>query len=91
VVNTFEGKQLADRIDNYYGASLAAFVKLGKQKGYRLIGCERYGFNAFFMRSDIASDILPAVPASACFTHPYTHYAMEIRSHKIMHKSWVEV
>src|SRR5581483_2678508 len=26
---------------NYYGASLPAFVKLGKQKGYRLVGCER--------------------------------------------------
>src|SRR5579863_9823717 len=52
VVNTFRGKQIADRIDNYYGASLSAFVKLGKEKGYRLVGCDRLGYNAFFVRSD---------------------------------------
>lgn len=33
---------------DYCGASLSAFVKLGKEKGYRLVGCNKYGFNAFF-------------------------------------------
>ncbi|GAC1359408.1 MAG: hypothetical protein NVS2B12_29170 [Ktedonobacteraceae bacterium] len=91
VVNTFVETPIAERIDNYYGASLAAFAKLGKQKGYRLVGCERYGFNAFFVRSDIAEDILPAVPVSACFSHPYTQYAMDVRSQKIIDKEWIEV
>jgi len=43
----------------YLGASPAAFVSLGKQKGYRLVGANRFGFNLFFLREDVA----PAVPA----------------------------
>lgn len=38
----------------YYGASLAAFAKLGKSKGYVLIGCDSAGCNAFFVRKDAA-------------------------------------
>jgi hypothetical protein len=37
----------------YEGASLAALDKLAKSKGYRLIGCESSGINAFFLRNDI--------------------------------------
>lgn len=35
---------------NYFGASLSALVKLAKQKGYELIGCEGNGVNAFFVK-----------------------------------------
>ncbi len=91
VVNTLTGKPIADRVDNYFGASLAAFVKLGKQKGYRLVGCERYGFNAFFMKSGIGEEILPEIPASACFTHPYTQYATTVRKQRVIDREWVQV
>lgn len=37
---------------NYYGGSLMAFVKLGKEKGYDLVGCDNAGTNAFFIRHD---------------------------------------
>lgn len=40
--------------DNYFGASLLAFVKLGRIKGYTLVGCESRGVNAFFVRDDLA-------------------------------------
>ncbi len=91
VVNTFTGRQIADRIDNYYGASLAAFVKLGKQKGYRLVGCERFGYNAFFLRSGIGEDILPEVTPADCFHHPFTQYASEVRRRTVANRTWVEV
>lgn len=56
------------RWSTYYGgASLAAFVKLGKQKGYRLIGANSTGYNAFFLRNDIGSDVFPEVEESACY------------------------
>lgn len=35
-----------------YGASLAAFEELGRQKGYSLVGCGVTGVNAFFVRDD---------------------------------------
>jgi hypothetical protein len=40
---------------DYFGASLAAFVELGRQRGYTLVYCERTGVNAFF----IADEALP--------------------------------
>jgi len=79
-------KSIADRLDNYYGASLSAFVKLGKQKGYRLVGCERYGFNAFFVREGIAEEVLPEIAPCECFHHTFTKYAVEVRRPKIVDK-----
>jgi hypothetical protein len=38
---------------NYYGASLEALVRLGKTKGYRIVGCNFSGANAFFVRDDL--------------------------------------
>lgn len=37
----------------YYGASLAALCGLGREKGFDLVGCNSYGNNAFFVRSDL--------------------------------------
>ena len=45
----------------YHGASLRAFVLLGQEKGYRFVGCNSTGANAFFVRDDLAGDVLPAV------------------------------
>ena len=38
--------------DRYFGASLAAMCELGNRLGYALIGTERSGVNAFFVRRD---------------------------------------
>ena len=38
---------------NYFGASLLALVKLGRSKGYTLVGCENKGVNAFFVRDNL--------------------------------------
>lgn len=52
----------------YFGASLAALEKLGRSKGYRLVGCDSHGVNAFFVRQDLAPEVLPAqTPAEAYF------------------------
>jgi hypothetical protein len=45
----------ADKVwdgSNYFGASLKAFERLGARMGYRLVGCETAGANAFFVRED---------------------------------------
>ena len=41
---------------NYFGASLEALVRLGRSKGYRIVGCNFSGANAFFVRDDIAGN-----------------------------------
>lgn len=38
----------------YFGASLAALKKLADSKGYILVGCGSWGYDAFFVRKDAA-------------------------------------
>jgi len=40
---------------NYFGASLLALAKLGRSKGYTLVGCDSQGANAFFVRDDLVA------------------------------------
>lgn len=41
----------------YFGASLAALELLGQRKGYRLIGSNSAGCNAFFVRNDLCAGL----------------------------------
>jgi hypothetical protein len=52
-----------ERYGTYHGASLAAFEKLGREKGYALVYTEPYSPNAIFVRSEeLPRDIrLPTV------------------------------
>lgn len=49
------------------GASLPAFIKLGREKGYRLVGVQSLGFNAFFVRDDFEEKLLPERSARECY------------------------
>lgn len=75
----------------YSGASLNAFVKLAHEKGYRLIGCNQYGYNAFFVRNDLAQEALPEINPSQCFQHPFTDWAAKEFLNDIKEKDWVTV
>ncbi len=41
----------------YFGASLAALELLGRKKGYRLIGSNSAGCNAFFVREELCAEL----------------------------------
>ncbi len=49
----------------YYGASLSALHVLGVRKGYKLVGCNSAGNNAFFVRSDCLGALPALTPAEA--------------------------
>jgi hypothetical protein len=49
------------------GASLPAFVKLGREKGYRLVGVQSLGFNAFFIQDGLEEKLLPERSARECY------------------------
>lgn len=76
---------------DYLGASLLAFVKLARQKGYRLVGCNRYGYNAFFMRSGVGETCFPEATIKSCFKHPSNEYGMEKRFPRVKDMSWIVV
>jgi hypothetical protein len=72
----------------YYGASLAAMCSLGVEKGYRLVGVQRYGFNAFFVREDLAIDSLPTVKPEDCLHHPVVRQRMA-RLGEVADRPWI--
>lgn len=76
---------------DFFGASLAAFVKLAHRKGYRLVGCNRYGFNAFFVRNDLACSRLPEVPLDSCLRHPMVRAACDTKRSAVLHLPWETV
>lgn len=57
--------------NRYYGASLAAMVRLGSHKGYRLVCVEPRGVNAYFLRNDV-HPALGACSAAQLFRSPDT-------------------
>jgi hypothetical protein len=79
------------QIPDYCGASLAAMNKLASQKGYRLVGAHRHGFNAFFVRNGLGENLLPTVPVAACLRHPVARHAAQERWPKVKDLQWVEV
>lgn len=80
-----------DTHPDYCGASLPAFVKLGREKGYRLVGCNRYGFNAFFVRAGVGEDVLPEIPCKECFRHLQARTGQESRLPDVLQHEWVDV
>lgn len=75
----------------YSGGSLPAFVKLGKEKGYRLIGCNRLGFNAFFLRDDICPAEFPEADPSRCLDVPFVRWARKRFLALIKDKEWIDI
>lgn len=76
----------------YSGASMPAFVSLAKKKGYRLIGVEPYGFNAFFMRNDIGNDHFPEVEPKECTDNiPFVIWAKKKLLPLVETMEWQEV
>jgi hypothetical protein len=49
------------------GASLPAFAKLARSKGYRLVGVESNGVNAFFVRDGVGELLVPERSVQALF------------------------
>lgn len=54
----------------YFGASLGALAHLGKERGYRLVGCASNAANAFLVLDSLADDALPEVSAKSAWRPP---------------------
>jgi hypothetical protein len=68
---------------NFYGASLAALVRLGADKGYRIVGCSLAGVNAFFVRADLCADkFLEPATAEEHYEPPRHYFHLLPAGHK---------
>lgn len=69
----FHYKNTARENPLYFGVSLTALTKLGKEKGYVLVACDTHGHDAYFVRSDAAEGKFIALsPEEAFYPNPYT-------------------
>jgi hypothetical protein len=66
-------------------------VKLGAEKGYRLVAVNAYGFNAFFVRNDLGRDALPEIGVEDGFPHPWNAFGMRERYPLVADLPWEEV
>ncbi len=80
-----------EQSNNYCGASLCAFVKIGKRKGYRLVGCNKGGWNAFFVKEGECAKYLPEVSVESCFKYDCNRYGIEKRFPLVNDMEWQEV
>jgi hypothetical protein len=85
------GFSITSHADDFFGASLLAMAKLARGRGYRLVGTHRFGFNAFFVRDDLASDLLPERSVESCANDPYTRLARDKRWPKVKERPWQKV
>jgi len=84
-------KEFVDGFGVYCGASLPAMVKLARSKDYRLVGAQRYGFNAVFVRNDVGVGVLPEVQPEDCFHHPFVAWTRETFLSSVADREWVQV
>lgn len=75
----------------YRGASLAAMCHLARDKGYRLVGTHRYGFNAFFVKNGVGEAYFPEVTPASCAMDPYSVKVQAENWPKIQSKPWQRV
>ena len=68
-----------------------AFVKLARRKGYRYVGANRYGYNAFFVREDIAPGNLPEARLADAFLHQRAQELSATKGAELNAFKWLEV
>lgn len=76
---------------DFRGASLLAWVRLCEEKGYRLIGTHRHGFNAFFLRDDVGRDLFPKVSVQDAHNNDWTKDSRNNRWPVVSDLPWVTV
>lgn len=74
----------------YYGASLSALTKLGKSKGYSLVGCCSTGFNAFYVRKDAAKNKLAELSPEEAFYIERKDRSLDKQFEEIKHLKFEE-
>jgi hypothetical protein len=56
----------------FRSVSILAMVNLMQEKGYRLVGSHKYGFNIIFIRNDLGVEFFPEINPEECFKNSYT-------------------
>jgi hypothetical protein len=66
---------------SYFGASLKAFERLGREHGLRLVGCDLTGVNAFFVRDGLAGNHFEEPATAEALYEPARYYLARTNGH----------
>lgn len=77
--------------EEFRSVSPLGMKKLLNTRGYRLVGSHRYGFNAIFMRNDIAIGFFPEVSVESLYDNFYSKVRRETTWQEIKDLPWVKV
>jgi hypothetical protein len=77
--------------EEFWGASLHAMKKLCTEKGYRLVGSHRFGFNVMCMRNDVGVGIFPEVEIEKIHDNAWTKYQQARKWPLVKDYPWVAV
>ncbi len=69
--NSANFNQMRQKNPDYFGASGQAFVKLAKQKGYRLVAINNFGHNAIFIKNNLGKKYLPTIQINERLEFPF--------------------
>lgn len=75
----------------FLSVSLAAMNKLSQKKGYTLVGSHKHGFNIFYVRNDLLSDILPKPTLKDIHNNEYTMHSQKEKWPLVKDFPWVEI
>ena len=85
----FSWQKLPAKHQFFRSASLLAFTRVSRRKGYRLVGWNALGYNAFFLREDVAPDIFPTRAPHEPDGNPFTIAMRKMHWQSIAHLPWV--
>jgi hypothetical protein len=75
----------------YYGQSLAGAEAVLRERGYSLVGVNKYCSNAFFVRGDLMKNTLPAPSVEECSVRPRAMALRESLWPTLSHLPWTDV
>lgn len=75
----------------FRSVSLLAMVNISREKGYRLVGSHRHGFNVFFVREDLLSSLIQETTLEKVHFNEWTTYSQKHRWESVKGFPWVEV
>lgn len=75
----------------YRGASTLAMVKASREKGYRLVGAHRHGFNCIFMKNGVGEEYFPEVSVESVHDNPNTRRSQATKWPRVRDFDWQAV
>jgi len=87
----FYAMDKGDIDSEFRSVSLLAMKNLSETKGYTMVGAHKHGFNVFFVRNDLLTNLLPTPSIDEIDDCEWTRIGRRTRWPKVQNHPWVKV